>query len=197
MIPVSAHIHAHAVFFYWFTRKSRHDHKFKIKFQTGNKSMFIHSIQIMHHSVICQDLKLIIWKYYRKEIIKFLCSIIIRMLFSSFKSHFHCRCCSVMSIRNIYRRDIFKLLTYRLNLLIPVDHPHAMPNFIICNKIIYCCVRCFPLFHQIKQLLWIAARKINRSSIRITHIYMTDTVLLLIFSGKFMFFYDALHIIID
>ena len=54
----------------------------------------------------------------------------------------------------------------------------------------------FPLFHQGQKRLCISACHKNRSCIGVADIHMTNTVPLLIFSGKLMFFYHSVQIIV-
>ena len=100
--------------------------------------MFIHTMKILYHTIICKNRELIVRKYYRKEIIEFLGSIIIRMLRTSFQSDFYCRSSSVMTVCNIYRRNLSKLLCDRCLFFLAVDHPCPVSDPVISRKIVDC-----------------------------------------------------------
>ena len=165
---------------HWLCRKTWNNRHVEVLFNFLKDIFHALPIQVPHHTIICQNGKLVIWKNNGKKIVKRFFPCIIRILLASLQPHFHSRGSSVMSVCNIKCRDLLHLILDLANRLIPIDHPHTVCDLVLFCKIIGSFVLFFPLLKKSIQRICITAGKINGACISITYIHMIDSVQLFI-----------------
>ena len=118
------------------------------------------------------------------------------MLCTALQSHLDRRCGAVMSVSDIDLTNTFKCTADCLNIFCIRNHPYAVADAILRRKVIYR-FRLFCLGNDLPDRCICPVCQKNRSGLRITAIYMMDTVCLFISTCILMFFYDLVLIIID
>ena len=107
-------------------------------FCEGFQKLFLcQSVQILHHTVVVDDLELAVREGHCHEVIVFLFAVVVRVLSLLLCADKGCSSRTVVTVSYIEGRDSFKYLGDAVDVLLTVDDPEMMAESVLCDKVIF------------------------------------------------------------
>ena len=103
----------------------------------GKKFLLCEAVEILHYTVVVDDLELAVWESHSHEVVVLLISCMCRILLALFSTHACSGSCTVVSVSDIECRDICKDLSDAVNVCLLADHPEVVSESVFCNEIIF------------------------------------------------------------